>query len=104
MSILTKIFEKRGIKDVTELDTEERETFENYEKILSRPDITLEDVKKFIESQIGIIEARWKDYDRKDKGDLIAYHTIYKTLLNLINAPQAERKALEDYLIQLHKL
>ena len=104
MSILSKILQKRGIKDVTELDKEEKESFEGYEKILSKEDLTLEDVKHFLESQIGIIETKWKDYGNQNKADLIPYHTCYKTLLNLINAPQVERKALEDYLSQLHKL
>ena len=104
MSILSKILQKRGIKDVTELDKEEKESFEGYEKILSKEDLTLEDVKHFLESQIGIIETKWKDYSTQNKADLIPYHTCYKTLLNLINAPQVERKALEDYLSQLHNL
>ena len=104
MSILSKIFEKKGIKDITELDKEERETFENYEKILSKPDLTLEDVKHFIESQIGIIETKWKDYGNQNKADLIPYHTIYCTLRDLIKSPQVEREQLEQYLKNLHKL
>lgn|SRR3990167_4294203 len=104
MSILSDIFKKRGIKDISELDKEERETFENYEKILSKPELTLEDFKHFLEAQIGVIESKWKDYDRQNKADLIPYHTVYKTLLNIINAPLVERKALEDYLTQLHNL
>ena len=104
MSILTKIFAKRGIKDVTELDKDEREVFENYEKILSKENLTLEDVKHFLESQIGIIETKWKDYDRQNKGDLIPYHTVYRTLLDVINSPMVERVQLEKYLTQLHNL
>lgn len=104
MSIITDIFRKRGIESVNELDKDERETFEKYEAILSKPDLTLEDVKVFIESQIGIIEGKWKDYDRKDKEDLIPYHTVYKTLLHIMNAPQIERTTLENYLRQLHQL
>jgi len=104
MSILTDIFKKRGIKDITELDKEERETFEKYEAILSKPDLTLEDVKKFIQNQLGIIEAKWKDYDRKNKADLIPYHIVYRTLLDVINSNQVERVQLERYLGQLHNL
>ena len=104
MSIITDIFRKRGIEDVTQLDKEERETFEKYEAILSKPDLTLADLKHFLESQIGIIETKWNDYDRKNKEDLIPYHTVYKTLLNIITAPQVERETLEDYLRQLHQL
>ena len=104
MSIITDIFKKRGIEDINQLDKEERETFEKYEAILSKPDLTLEDLKRFLESQIGIIEGKWRDYDRQNKESLIPYHTVYKALLNIINAPQVERQALEDYLRQLHQL
>ena len=104
MNILSEIFKKRGIKDITELDKDEQEAFGKYEAILSKPDLTLEDVKKFIENQIGIIEAKWKDYERKDKADLIPYHTIYCVLRDLINSPSVEREQLEKYLKQLHQL
>lgn len=104
MNILSQIFAKRGIKDIQELDAEEAEVFQNYEKILSKPELSLEDIKHFLETQISVIESKWKDYETKNKADLIPYHTCYKALLNVINAPQAERKALEDYLTQLHNL
>jgi len=104
MGILQDIFKKRGIKDITELDKEEQETFEKYEAILSKEDLTLEDLKHFIEDQIGVIEAKWKDYDRQNKESLIPYHTVYRTLLDVINSPQAERVQLEKYLRQLHNL
>ena len=104
MSILSQIFAKRGIKDINELDKEEKETFEKYEAILSKPDLTLEDVKHFVESQIGIIEAKWADYDRQNKENLIPYHTVYRTLLNMMNSSQVERVQLEKYLRQLHNL
>ena len=104
MSILDRIFEKRGIKDANELDAEERTQYENYKRVLSKNEITIEDLKEFLESQIKIIEMKWRDYSVKDKGDFIPYHTIYRALLDVIKNPQAEREALETYLIQLHKL
>lgn len=106
MNILRKIFDKRGIKDVAELDKEEREVFENYEKILSKESLTIEDLQKFCEAQVGIIESRWKDYaiEASKKAELIPSHTVYKTLSQLIKSPMIEREQLEKYLIQLHNL
>lgn len=106
MSLLRKILEKRGIADVTKLTKEEKEDFDNYEKILSKPDLTLKDLQSFMESQIAIIETRWKDYglEHSKKSELIAYHTIYRTLLDVIKSPQVEREVLEKYLTNLHKL
>lgn len=104
MSILSKIFEKKGIKDATELDTEEREVFERYQKILSKEKITIEDLQNFMEAQINVIEMKWRDYELKDKASLIPYHTVYRALLDIIKSPQVERAQLEKYLTQLHDL
>mgnify|MGYP001619542822 FL=1 len=104
MSILTDIFAKRGIKDVTDLDKEEREVFENYEKILSKDELTLEDIKHFLEDQIRVIENKWRDYGTKNKASLIPYHTIYCVLRDVINSPQVEREQLEKHLKQIHNL
>lgn len=104
MNILSKIFEKRGIKDISELDTDEREVFERYKAILSKPDLSLTDIEQFLETQIKVIEAKWKDYETQNKAGLIPYHTIYRALADIIKSPQAEREQLEQYLIALHKL
>lgn len=104
MSILPKIFAKYGVKEVSELEPEEREIYENYQKVLSKEDLTLQDVKLFLENQIRIIEMKWRDFNGAGKPDLIPYHVIYCVLRDMIAAPQAERERLEQYLIQLHKL
>lgn len=104
MSILGKIFAKEGIKDASELKGEEREIYEQYKRILDKPEITIEDLKLWLKNQIRIIEAKWKDYNTEDKAALIPYHTIYRSLLDLIESQQTERETLEQYLAQLHKL
>ena len=108
MNILTRILEKRGIKDIKQLDADEREAFEEafegYQRTLSKPDITIENLKEFLHIQLQVIEGKWKSYDMQNKADLIPYHTVYKVLLDILNSPQAEREQLEKYLIQLHNL
>lgn len=101
MDILAKLFQKRGIKDINDLSSEEKQTFENYERVLSKRELTIDDIKQFLSLQIGIIESKWRDYEYKEKANLVAYHTIYKTLLEAIDAPEKEREQLEKYLIQL---
>ena len=101
MDILTRWMKKNGIEDPSEATKEEKEVIEHYKGILSKEEITIEDLKTFIENQIGVIEAKWADLDTNEwkKSDLIPYHTTYKTLLRAINAPKAERESLEKYLI-----
>ena len=102
MDILSKLFQKRGINGVEELNAEERQVFETYQRTLSKRELTMEDLGVFLESQIGIIEARWRDHEttKEKKADLIPYHTVYKTLLQAIKAPELERQQLENYLNQ----
>lgn len=100
--LLQKIFQKRGIKSVEDLDPEEKATFANYERILSKREISVADIRQFMIFQINSIEMRWRDnkVPQADKSELIPYHTVYKTLLQAIDAPEAERVALEQVLLQ----
>lgn len=102
MSLLQKLLTRKGIKSTEELSKEERVVFDNYNKVLSKETLTIEDFKKFLETQITVIEGKWRDYDTKNekKAELIPYHTCYKTLLQAIDAPLVEKRALEDYLNQ----
>ena len=100
-NLLTKLLQKKNL-NVEMLDKEEKETFENWDRVLSKKELTIEDIKKFLENQIGIIEQKWKDYNLTDKrkAELIPYHTVYKTLLAAISSPTNERSAMEQYLTQ----
>ena len=103
MSILDKLLNKRGLKSTDELDDEEKVTYENWRKILSKEDLTIQDIKDFCQTQISVIELKWKDLniDNSKKAELIPYHTVYKTLEQVLNAPRSEREQLEAQLNQL---
>lgn len=111
MSILDLFLKKKGLKSAAELDDTpnsdgsptERQTFDNWKKVLAKEELTLEDLKRFLKIQIGNIEMKWKSYDtpNEKKAEFIPYHTVYKTLEQAISAPVAEREQLENYLNQL---
>jgi hypothetical protein len=84
------------------LDDQERATFENYVKILGKRELTVADIKEFCAFQLNKIETIWSDMkvDRAHKAELIAQHTVYKTLLKAVDAPELERVALEQVLQQ----
>ena len=113
MSILDLFLKKRGIGGPEELDDTpnsdgsptEKQNFEIWRKILSKDELTIEDIKLFLQGQIGIIENKWKDMSlpQEKKAEFVTYHTIYKTLEQAISAPKAEREQLEVYLNQLLK-
>lgn len=102
-SILHKLLERRGIESIDKLDKEERQTFDDWDKILSKEELTIEDIKQFCKAQIEVIEGKWKDLnvDNSKKAELIPYHTVYKTFLLAIDSPQSARESLEKNLNQL---
>ena len=104
-NILLRLLEKRNIKETKELSTEEKETFDKWEVILSEGEISVEKILKFCQGQIKLIETQWKNLDNNtDKNErLILLHTVYSTLVNLIQAPQTEKDNLEKYLTELLK-
>lgn len=101
--LLQKLFAKKGIKGVDELSEEEKTLYDNYDKVLSKKELGIGDIKLFLEMQIEVIEGKWRDLnlDSQKKASLIPYHTVYKTLLEAIRSPEAERANLESYLNQL---
>ena len=61
MNILKRLLEKRNIKDISELDGEEKKTFEIWKEVLQKEELNVEDIKNFCKSQIGVIKGKWND-------------------------------------------
>ncbi len=103
--LTSRLLTKKGIKDVSELTQDEREVFESYERVLSKDKLNIEDIKRYLETQIRAIEDRWKDYGTENarKAELIPYHTVYRSLLQVIDGPNTERENLEQFLNNLIK-
>lgn len=104
-NLLSNLLKVRKIRDVTELTEEERTTFANYERILNKTKVTIDDFENFLKTQIATIEMKWQDLSMPAtaKAELLPYHTVYNVLLKVIGAPDTERKNLEDYLTQIIK-
>ena len=103
--ILSKLLKKRGIDDPQNLDADERKDFDNWNLILNKEELTVDDIRHFCQSQLGVIEGKWSDYnlDNEKKSQLIPYHTVYKMLLSAIDSPKIAREAVERQLNQLIK-
>lgn len=100
--ILNKILVKRGLR-LEELDPEEQKTFEEWQAVLVKDELTVPDIKNFLQSQVDVIEGKWVDLnlEQSKKAELIPYHTVYKLLLKVIDSPKEARSALEKNLTQL---
>lgn len=103
MNILEKFLFKKGIEKPEDLSPEERKTFDQWQLILNKDELTIKDIKKFCQLQIDAVENKWKDLEVPlvKKAELITFHTIYKTLLMAIDAPKAARENLEIQLNQM---
>lgn len=103
---ISELFKKRGIKSVSELSPDERQTFDEYRLILSKGEMTVDGIKNFCENQIKRIEATWQNLDNLEKKNerLVIQHTVYSTLLKVIAAPKIEREQLEKRLEDLIRL
>lgn len=100
MSIIDKLFEKRGIKGAYELSPEEQATFEQWRLILSKDELTVTDVKELCKIQCSMIESKWADMnlDNAKKSELIPYHTVYRLIAQAIESPKLAKEALEKQL------
>lgn len=104
-NILSRLFEKRGIKDITELTKEEQVDFNNWKTILDKEEITIKDIVELCDNVTSSIEKQFKDLDVSNEklAKLTLQHSIYKTFRDLVNAPRAERESLVEYLTSLLK-
>jgi len=102
-SLIEKLLNKRGIKNPEQLDKDERQTFENWQLVLNKDELTTKDIVSFCRSQVSVIENKWKDLEMSQakKAELIPYHVVYKTMIAAIESPRAARDALEIQLNQL---
>jgi len=100
MSLLDKLLNKRGIKKTDELTQEERAVYENYERVLKGGVISIEDIKKFCDTQIKIIEGKCDGVTPLTNMQQACMH-VYLSILKMLDAPEKERETLERYLTQL---
>jgi len=103
---LANLLEKRKIKDLKDLDPDEKADFDRWTKILSEGEITVDKILDFCKSQISIIENKWKASPTswEENAKLIPYHTVYSSLSKMITTPRADKKSVEEELDSLLKM
>lgn len=69
MSALHNLLEKLGLK-YENLTEAEKKTYQEWSDVLSQPEITIEDLKKFIPTQLDVLEQQQTDYQNSEKKDL----------------------------------
>ena len=102
LDILSKLLQKRGVK-YEELHEDEKVQFEQWKLVLTKDELSTQDIKNFCQQQVDVIESKWQDLNLEQikKAELIPYHTVYNLLLKVIDSPKEAKEALEKNLQQL---
>ena len=102
LDILNKLLQKRGVQ-YEQLDVEEKKQFDDWKLVLTKEELSTQDIKDFCQSQVDVIEGKWQDLslEQTKKAELIPYHTVYNLLLKVIDSPKEARNGLEKNLRQL---
>ena len=110
--LLDNILKRRGIKNITELTSDEKVEFDKLQRMADRLHkletevITVEGIEKFCKQEKAIIEKEW--HDNADVSNnkeiyLKVQHKIYDSLIKYIESPKAERDNIVNYLENLAK-
>lgn len=101
--LIKKLLQKRGIEEVSSLDSEEKKDFVRWEATLSEGIITVARIQEFCKIQTDLIENKFKDITLpvEIRQRLIDQFNVYRSILELITKPESEREALEKYLNSL---
>lgn len=99
-TLVNKLLDKRGIKDIKTLSPEEQDTYDRWRLVLTGDSVTPETLKTFCKAQISIIESKCDGTTPLTMLQQACIH-VYTNILKAIEAPEAERESLERYLTQL---
>lgn len=99
--LLARWLQKLGIDKEVDMSVEERATYDKYRQILTGEATTVESLKKFMRAQVSIIEEKFGNASTEHDTYYKACIHVYLSLLRTIEAPEAEREALERHLVQL---
>lgn len=99
MSALSNLLDKLGLK-YENLTEEEKKTYTEWSQTLSQPDVSIDDLKKFIPLQLEILEREQSSYENTEKKDLYLKAAIrnLKMIHAFILGPEQRRKWLEQHL------
>ena len=102
LDILNKLLQKSGVQ-YEQLDTEEKKQFDDWKLVLTKDELSTQDIKNFCQQQVDIINGKWQDLnlEQAKKAELIPYYTVYNLLLKVIDSPKEAKESLEKNLVQL---
>ena len=98
MSLLDTFLKKiTGTSNIKELTAEEQETAKLWEQALSGKPITIDELRKFLETQVETTDVEWSKWDNSPTKDLFlkVYIRFCRLLLSYIERPEKVKKFKE---------
>jgi intergrase/recombinase len=104
--MLEQILAKLNLKSIDELKPAERATWQQWARILSKTDVTIEELKKFLPQELerATIELRKHENSPQKDSYYKAYGDIISLLTKFITSPEKEREQLKAMLKQKYGL
>ena len=98
--MLSKILEKLGVKDYSELKYAERQAYLQWAEVLTKPDLTIEDLKKILPVKKQEIIDELRKWENEPKKDLYLKATLrnLEMLTDIIITPEKAREELKKRL------
>jgi hypothetical protein len=97
--MINEILQKLGLK-YEDLKDEERRLYDSWSAVLTKPDVTIDDLKKILPAELQKARAEHEKYDNTEKAELFwkAYVRVLSLISSIITTPAAEREALKEKL------
>jgi hypothetical protein len=100
---IDRILESRRLKSFDDLNALERATILQWARIDSTRDITIDDLKKFIQPEIERAHGELRRFENDPKKQVFyqAYASLLTHIHRIITTPAAQREQLRGYLKQI---
>ena len=104
--MLNQLLQALGIRDYTALTAEEKKVYEDWGRILTAQDVSLEDVKKLMGTESRRAHEELKKFDNSKDRQIFyqALAHLTDTLTLFIDTPAVQREALRAQLKQQFKV
>lgn len=95
--MLERILEKLGVKRPEDLRPDELQLYQVWQQVLSRPDITIDDLRDLLPKELSRANAELRDFRNGPRKDSFykAYTTLLEFLTSIITTPTTQREQLK---------
>ena len=101
-SLIERLLNKRGIKSIDDLKAKEREVYQAWMQVLTKPDTTIDDIKRVLPIETERVNAELRKYDNTERKELYlkAYANLLTFFTTLITSPEKQRNELKAQIEQ----